>query len=194
MRHDGWVSAEFGYVFNVPDPQLPTLITVPLDLPNCSAGESIAVRLNVLTGVAGSVRVGVAQPVSPSPTLRSGRETSLGSGRELSFGPQSEPSEFLDGFGINQSTIIKGNFMDARASWCGDETESEETSRPLPNDLSRGEGRAQPAPVCQSPYWRLRGAARAVFHVVGNDASLFSLKLLCEVDGLLNVNGRGGLL
>ena len=146
IRLDGWVSAEFGYVFNVPDSQLPRLVTVPLDLPKCTIGKSLAVRVNVLTGVVGSVRIGIADA------------------------PQ--PKEFVEG--LNQSTIIKGNCIDARASWCPNETD-----RVLSDERSE-RAFQQPVPVCQSPDWRLLGVARAVFHIVGNDASLFSIKLLCE--------------
>ena len=124
--------------FNVADAQLPQLATVPIDLPACPAGTSVAARLNVLTGVAGFVRLGISSSSGP-----------------------------IRGYGIAESTIVKGNFIAARAAWC-------------PEEVADGAS-AHPAPSCQQPRWRLPPGERSVsLTVVGSDASLFAIYLTCE--------------
>ena len=113
------MSVEFGYEFADDDADLPSFTTVPVDAPACAAGQAVALRVNVVTGVAGFLRIGVV----------------------------GEPA-----MSAQHADPIKGNFMALRASWR------------------------------LGAAWQVgRGAGETVaLAVVGADASLYSISLVCE--------------
>ena len=81
---------ESPYLFNVDRQDLPSLTTTPLALPeNCGADESPSVLVNFEAGVVGFVAVGLLNQTG-SPII---------------------------GFSVEDADPLRGNALDARASW-----------------------------------------------------------------------------
>lgn len=89
MRLDGFVSAEAGYIFNVPTSELPQFITVPVRVPSCLGSEQPALALNFESSVVGFVLVGLQTPLGAA----------------------------IPGHSIDEADQSKGNFISKLATW-----------------------------------------------------------------------------